>query len=61
MRNYVLTQHEREMAREFLETGKKLNGFRVLILRMRENVEAVESDLDLIKKVIEAANEGVRE
>ena len=57
MREYVLTPREREIVREFLETGKKLNGFRLLYLRIKRNVEALENDLILIKKVLEKAGE----
>ena len=58
MREYILTPHEREIVREFLETGKKLNGFRLLQLRMKRNIKALENDLRLINQVLAKSPEG---
>ena len=35
MRTYILTEQERRMIRKFLETGDKLEGFKVLLHRCR--------------------------
>lgn len=53
MRNYILTSHEKKIAEEFIESGKKLNGFRLLYLRMKQNLITLEDDLKLIKFVLE--------
>ena len=53
MRSYLLTEQERKMIRKFLETGDKLEGFKVLLYRCRHSQTTIKTDLDLIKKFLE--------
>lgn len=53
MREYVLTDLERNIAEEFLKTGKKLDGFSVLRHRIERNLETLDRDLGLVKKFYE--------
>ena len=52
MRKYILTEREKEISLEFLETGKKLEGFYLLHHHLLERIEALEDDLKLSKKVL---------
>lgn len=52
MRKYVLTEREKAISLEFLETGKKLEGFYLLHHHARERIDALEDDMNLIKKVL---------
>ena len=52
MRKYILTDREKEISLEFLETGKKLEGFYLLHHHLLERIEAIEEDLKLSKKVL---------
>ena len=48
MRNYILTEKEREILKVFLENGLKLDGFSVLILRLKKAEKSLKEDLELI-------------
>ena len=48
MRNYILTEKEKEILQTFIEKGIKLNGFSVLILRLKKARDSLKSDLELI-------------
>lgn len=48
MRNYVLTDKERKILRTFIESDLKLNGFSVLMLRLRNGRDQIAEDLKLI-------------
>ena len=37
MRGYILSEHERTMIKQYLETGEKLEGFKVLLHRVRKS------------------------
>lgn len=52
MRKYILTEREKAISLEFLKTGKKLEGFYLLHHYALERIEALEDDLNLIKKVL---------
>ncbi len=52
MRKYILTDREKEISREFLETGKKLEGFYLLHHHLLERIESLEDDLKLSKMVL---------
>ena len=52
MRKYILTEREKEISLEFLETGKKLEGFYLLHHNLLERIEALEEDMKLSKKVL---------
>ena len=51
MREYLLTELEKTVIKEYLETGKKLEGFRVILHRVR-NMQPVNVDLELIKQFL---------
>ena len=52
MRKYILTDREKEISREFLETGKKLEVFYLLHHHLLERIESLEDDLKLSKMVL---------
>jgi len=58
MRDYVLTPNERKIIKEYIETGKKLEGFRVLLCRARkQSPEQIISDSELLKQLLAKAGE----
>jgi hypothetical protein len=57
MREYILTQREREILKTYLKKGIKLNGFSVLILRLRRSSKVLMEDLELIKSALEKIEE----
>ena len=52
MRNRILTEHERHLLRIFLAEGIKQEGFKVLLHRMRKNVNRIKDDIELMLKVL---------
>jgi len=59
MRKYVLTERERRIAVEYLETGQRLEGFRLLkSLILSLDTSRIEEDLSLIKKFLDKEAEG---
>jgi len=53
MRNQLLTTVEKRIIQEYLETGKKLEGFRVLLFRCRRaNLKTVNEDIGLVKQFL---------
>jgi len=54
MREYILTQQEKEIIQEYLASGKKLDGFRTLLCRTR-NMKRINSDIELIKQFLAKA------
>ena len=57
MRKYILTEREKEISLEYLETGKKLEGFYLLHHHAHERIEALEEDMKLVKKVLAKLDE----
>lgn len=53
MREYILTQREREILKTFVETGVKLNGFSVLAIRLKRANKKLSDDMKLIKASLE--------
>jgi hypothetical protein len=51
MRQYILSQTEKQVITEYLETGKKLEGFNVVLHRAR-HLETATADLELIKQFL---------
>jgi hypothetical protein len=47
----ILSDKERMMLRQFLETGEKGEGFRMLKLRIKRNYSTLSSDFKLIGRV----------
>ena len=56
MRQYVLTELERNIIRKYMETGEKLEGFKVLLHRCR-GLQAINADLELIKDFLKKVSE----
>ena len=54
MREYLLTEREKQIIRKYIETGEKLEGFRTLLTRCR-HIDTVQEDLNLIKQLFEKA------
>ena len=57
MRTYILTEREKTISMEFLETGKKLEGFYLLHHHAHERIKSLEDDLNLMKKVLAKIDE----
>jgi hypothetical protein len=53
MRKYILTDREKEIGLEFLETGKKLEGFYLLHHHILERIKDLEKDMALAKAVLD--------
>jgi len=53
MKNYILTEHERNILRKFLEKGAKEPGFKVALYRIRRNYETLKEDMRLISETLE--------
>ena len=52
MRSKILTEHERHLLRVFLTEGIRQEGFKVLLHRMRKNVNRIKGDMELMLKVL---------
>lgn len=56
MRDYILTPAERKIIEEYLESGKKLEGFKVILFRARkQNPQQITKDVELLKQLLEKA------
>jgi hypothetical protein len=56
MRQYILTVTEKQIITKFLETGDKLEGFRVLLHRCKR-LQTINQDLELVKQFLKKASE----
>lgn len=56
MREYILTDKERQIIKRFIETGEKLEGFKIILHRAR-NMQTVTNDLELIKVLLSKVQE----
>lgn len=56
MREYILTEKERQIIKRYIETGEKLEGFKIILHRAR-NMQIVNSDLELIKTLLSKVQE----
>jgi hypothetical protein len=54
MRQYLLTEQERQIIKKYIDTAEKLEGFKVLLHRCR-HIETVQEDLNMIKQLLEKA------
>ena len=59
MRQYILSEQEKKVIKEYMETGKKLEGFRVVLYRAK-NLQTVTVDLELIKQFLAKVAEGAK-
>lgn len=57
MREYILTERERNILKAFLESGLKLEGFTLLRIRMGEAYGRLKDDLSLVEKALEKLRE----
>jgi hypothetical protein len=58
MRDYILTPIERKIIEEYLESGKKLEGFKVILFRARkQNPQQISTDVELIKQLLKKSGE----
>jgi hypothetical protein len=56
MREYILTPTERKIVKEYLDSGKKLEGFKVILCRARkQQPEQITEDVELLKKLLAKA------
>lgn len=53
MHSQILTEHEREMLKKFIEKNEKPKGFRLLKLRIKSYHPQLHADLNLIEKSLE--------
>ena len=53
MHKAILSDRERMIIRNFLENSKKLQGFRMLKVRIKRNHRRIVEDFELIQKVFE--------
>jgi len=60
MREYVLTNNERRILKQFLSTGDKLQGFSMLVFRARQSGKRLADDLALLQRVLKKT-ESVRD
>jgi hypothetical protein len=51
MREYILTDNERQIMQKHLETGERPEGFRMLLSRCRR-MQPIHEDLQLIKQFL---------
>ena len=52
MRNYILTEREREIVEAYLKRDLKLDGFQVLAGRIRRNAKKLMNDVELLKRIM---------
>jgi hypothetical protein len=52
MRQYVFTNVEREILETYLNSGVKLQDFRILMYRIKKNHELLKNDLKLVDAVL---------
>jgi len=55
MREYILTDKERKIIEQYLDTGLKLNGWNTLMWRLKRILPRLEVDLELLQRFKEKA------
>jgi len=53
MRNYIFTEQERRIIKEYVENDVKLEGLSVLRSRIKKNIETLQEDMSLLQKLLE--------
>ncbi len=56
MHEYVLTEQEKAIIKNYLETGEKQEGFKMLLSRCK-SIETINADLELIKQFLSKVEE----
>lgn len=57
MHKQLLSDRERLILKEYLKTGKKEKGFRLIKLRILRNINIIKEDYQLIQSVVQVINE----
>ena len=57
MREYIFTEKDRQIIQVYLEKDLKLNGFGVLIIRVKRAIPTLEKDIELLKNFIKKLKE----
>ena len=58
MKHKIITRHEEEVIKEYLQNGKKLEGFRLVKFKAKRiSVERLEQQLALLKRFLKAVGE----
>lgn len=52
MRGYLLTPREREILETYVEDGVKLDGFSVLVIRLRRAEKSLKEEFELIEDAL---------
>ena len=52
MHKDLLSDKERKMLKQFLESGEKQEGFRMLKMRLKRNYPCISQDYELLKQVM---------
>jgi len=52
MRTVILTENDREIINAYLQKKLKLEGFRLLKHRANKSIQALEKDLELLKRFV---------
>jgi hypothetical protein len=54
MRNYILTDHEREIIKAYLKTGEKVSGFRLVkSVAQKIDLNQIDKDRALLERFLE--------
>lgn len=53
LREYILTSREKRILEVFIGSGAKLDGFSVLVIRLKRAKKRLMGDLELIKATLE--------
>jgi len=53
VRQYILTQRERKILEAFIESNSKLDGFSILVIRLKRASKRIMNDVALIKGALE--------
>ena len=53
VRSYILTERERKILKRFVESGEKLNGYRILLHYLKKARDQLKDDLTLIEAALE--------
>jgi hypothetical protein len=55
MRTYILTQKERKILKSYIESNLELNGYSVLVLRLKRAKKGLDEDLTLVDQALKKA------
>jgi hypothetical protein len=52
MRSYIFTPHEKNMIKRYIEKRERLDGFSILLHKIKTNKEELFQDIELMKQLI---------